>query len=254
LPELTPLRYPSAQLEAAARRWVRTGGDGVAGVAGPGAAGVAGAGAAGGARVGNAGAAGVAAAAAAGVAGPGAVGDVGGRTAGVAGTGAAGGQAAGLAGAGAAGAEGTWATEAGSAGVGAGAAGVVGAGAAGEGEGPQVVSAGGVAGGGVDATAEEGPGMVVVENGIDPAGEGGGPGRVPTLLLGGTRTPAPWSGVVSGTEAGALLARCRSLIEVRCLGRLGPNLKPGTLCVCGMSGLRKGMDTTQHPPRVNPNP
>jgi len=30
--------------------------------------------------------------------------------------------------------------------------------------------------------------------------------------------------------------------------RLGPNLKPGTVCVCGMSGLRKGMHTTQHPP------
>ena len=27
------------------------------------------------------------------------------------------------------------------------------------------------------------------------------------------------------------------------LGRSGPNLKPGMLCVCGMSGLRKGMIT-----------
>jgi len=32
------------------------------------------------------------------------------------------------------------------------------------------------------------------------------------------------------------------------LGRLGPNLKPGTVCVCCMKGLRKGMNTTQHPP------
>jgi len=32
------------------------------------------------------------------------------------------------------------------------------------------------------------------------------------------------------------------------LGRSGPNLKPGTVCVCGTSGLRKGMPTTQHPP------
>jgi len=30
-------------------------------------------------------------------------------------------------------------------------------------------------------------------------------------------------------------------------GRYGPNMKPGTVCVCGMSGLRKGMNTTQHP-------
>ena len=26
------------------------------------------------------------------------------------------------------------------------------------------------------------------------------------------------------------------------LGRSGPNLKPGTVCVCGMHGLRKGMN------------
>jgi len=32
------------------------------------------------------------------------------------------------------------------------------------------------------------------------------------------------------------------------LGRSGPNLKPGTVCVCGMNGSRKGMHTTQHPP------
>ena len=33
------------------------------------------------------------------------------------------------------------------------------------------------------------------------------------------------------------------------LGRSGPNLKPGTVRVCGMRGLRKGMHTTtQHPP------
>jgi len=32
------------------------------------------------------------------------------------------------------------------------------------------------------------------------------------------------------------------------VARSGPNLKPGTVCVCGMSGLRKGMNTTQHPP------
>jgi len=27
----------------------------------------------------------------------------------------------------------------------------------------------------------------------------------------------------------------------------GPNLTPGTVCVCGINGLRKGMHTTQHP-------
>jgi len=32
------------------------------------------------------------------------------------------------------------------------------------------------------------------------------------------------------------------------LGRSDPNLKPGTVCVCGMSGLRNGENTTQHPP------
>jgi len=32
------------------------------------------------------------------------------------------------------------------------------------------------------------------------------------------------------------------------VGRSGPNLKPGTVCVCGMSGLRRGIHTTQHPP------
>ena len=32
------------------------------------------------------------------------------------------------------------------------------------------------------------------------------------------------------------------------IGRPGPNLTPGTVCVCGMSGLRKGMHTSQHPP------
>ena len=32
------------------------------------------------------------------------------------------------------------------------------------------------------------------------------------------------------------------------LGSSGPNLKPGTVCVYGMSGLRKGINTTQHPP------
>jgi len=26
------------------------------------------------------------------------------------------------------------------------------------------------------------------------------------------------------------------------------NLKPGTVCVCGMNGLRKGMHITEHPP------
>jgi len=30
------------------------------------------------------------------------------------------------------------------------------------------------------------------------------------------------------------------------VGRSGPNPKPGTVCVCGMSGLRKGINTTQH--------
>ena len=28
----------------------------------------------------------------------------------------------------------------------------------------------------------------------------------------------------------------------------GRNLKPGTVCVCGINGLRKGMHTAQHPP------
>jgi len=32
------------------------------------------------------------------------------------------------------------------------------------------------------------------------------------------------------------------------VGRSAPNLKRGTVCVCGMSGLRNGMNTTQHLP------
>jgi len=32
------------------------------------------------------------------------------------------------------------------------------------------------------------------------------------------------------------------------VGWPGPNLKPGTVCVCGMSSLRNGMNTSQHPP------
>jgi len=36
------------------------------------------------------------------------------------------------------------------------------------------------------------------------------------------------------------------------LGRSGPILKPGTVCVCGMNGLRKGMHTTS--PRPPPSP
>jgi len=32
------------------------------------------------------------------------------------------------------------------------------------------------------------------------------------------------------------------------IGRSGLNLKPGTVCVCGTSDLRKGMNTTEHPP------
>jgi len=32
------------------------------------------------------------------------------------------------------------------------------------------------------------------------------------------------------------------------LERSGPNLKPGTVCVCGIPGLRRGMNTTQHLP------
>jgi len=46
----------------------------------------------------------------------------------------------------------------------------------------------------------------------------------------------------------AVVARGRSEVRHASVGRSGPNLKPGTVCVCGMSGLRKGMDTTQHPP------
>ena len=34
----------------------------------------------------------------------------------------------------------------------------------------------------------------------------------------------------------------------RRLGRSGSNLKPGTVCVCAMSGLRKGINTTQYLP------
>ena len=30
----------------------------------------------------------------------------------------------------------------------------------------------------------------------------------------------------------------------KALGRLGPNLKHGTVCICGMNGLRKGKNTT----------
>ena len=37
---------------------------------------------------------------------------------------------------------------------------------------------------------------------------------------------------------------CGSGEGVVIVGRSGPNLKPGTVCVCGMNGLRKGIDTT----------
>jgi len=35
---------------------------------------------------------------------------------------------------------------------------------------------------------------------------------------------------------------------LRRIGRSDPNLKPGTVCVCGRNGLRKGMHATQHAP------
>jgi len=34
--------------------------------------------------------------------------------------------------------------------------------------------------------------------------------------------------------------------------KVGPNLKPGTACVCGINGLRRGMHTIQHPPSPAP--
>jgi len=34
------------------------------------------------------------------------------------------------------------------------------------------------------------------------------------------------------------------LLRAWALGRLGPNLKPGTVCVSGMKGLRKGTNTS----------
>ena len=43
-------------------------------------------------------------------------------------------------------------------------------------------------------------------------------------------------------------------LRYRALGRSGPNLKPGTVCVCGMSGLRKGMNTAQHSPSPGSRP
>jgi len=38
-----------------------------------------------------------------------------------------------------------------------------------------------------------------------------------------------------------LLSETLSITNV---GRSGPNLKPGTVCVCGINGLRTGMNTT----------
>jgi len=40
----------------------------------------------------------------------------------------------------------------------------------------------------------------------------------------------------------------RTHMAVLYIGRSGLNLKPGTVCVCGTSDLRKGMNTTEHPP------
>jgi len=36
--------------------------------------------------------------------------------------------------------------------------------------------------------------------------------------------------------------------ETRSGRKVGLNLKPGTVCVCGMKGLRKDMHTIKHPP------
>ena len=42
---------------------------------------------------------------------------------------------------------------------------------------------------------------------------------------------------------------CAAVPVVRIgVGRSDPNLKPGTVYVCGMNGFRKSMHTTQHPP------
>ena len=50
----------------------------------------------------------------------------------------------------------------------------------------------------------------------------------------------------AGPTGSALRASARPC--PRHAGRSGPNLKPGTVCVCGISGLRNGMNTTPHPP------
>ena len=49
-----------------------------------------------------------------------------------------------------------------------------------------------------------------------------------------------------GLERGWPVPKCLTL-PVYCVGRSGPHLKPGTVCVCGMNGLGNGMYTTQHP-------
>jgi len=41
------------------------------------------------------------------------------------------------------------------------------------------------------------------------------------------------------------LCLCSNDIDI---GRWGLNLKPGTVCVCGMNALRNGMHTTYRPP------
>jgi len=58
--------------------------------------------------------------------------------------------------------------------------------------------------------------------------------RQPTDAVGGSQ---PWPATGKNTPVLLLL-----------LGSSGPNLKPGTLCVCGMHGLRQGMHITLHPP------
>jgi len=54
--------------------------------------------------------------------------------------------------------------------------------------------------------------------------------------------PVRYTWVAAQSSEGAGKPTCR-------LGRLGLNLKPGTVCVFGMKGLRKGTKTTQHPPK-----
>ena len=56
--------------------------------------------------------------------------------------------------------------------------------------------------------------------------------------------PSAADGKLSQLESRVQAPSAKRTFDCYAVGRSGPNLKPGTVCVCGMNG----MNTAQHPP------